>query len=47
MVSLIFFYIFQLPHTVISNSEKLTHPNVHCTFTFLHFDLKFKNITVL
>ena len=23
-----FFYILQLPHTVISNSEKLTHPNV-------------------
>ena len=22
----IFFYILQLPHTVISNSEKLTHP---------------------
>ena len=21
--------ILQLPHTVISNSEKLTHPNVH------------------
>ena len=26
MVSLVF-YILQLPHTVISNSEKLTHPN--------------------
>ena len=24
----IFFYILQLPHTVISNSEKLTHPSV-------------------
>ena len=24
-----FFDILQLPHTVISNSEKLTHPNVH------------------
>ena len=23
-----FFYILQLPHTVISNSEKLTHPIV-------------------
>ena len=23
-----FFYILQLPHTVISNSEKLTHPTV-------------------
>ena len=32
MVSLVFFYILQLPHTVISNSEKLTHPNVHLTF---------------
>ena len=28
MVSLVFFDILQLPHTVISNSEKLTHPNV-------------------
>ena len=27
MVSL-FFYILQLPHTVISKSEKLTHPSV-------------------
>ena len=26
-----FFYILQLPHTVISNSEQLTHPNVECT----------------
>ena len=25
----IFFDILQLPHTVISNSEKLTHPSVH------------------
>ena len=24
----IFFYILQLPHTVISNSEKLTHPTL-------------------
>ena len=24
-----FFYILQLPHTVISNSEKLTHPTVY------------------
>ena len=29
MVSLVFFYILQLPHTVISNSEKLTHPTAH------------------
>ena len=29
MANLVFFYILQLPHTVISNSEKLTHPNVH------------------
>ena len=28
MVSLLF-YNLQLPHTVISNSEKLTHPNIH------------------
>ena len=28
MVSLVFSYFLQLPHTVISNSEKLTHPNV-------------------
>ena len=26
-----FFYILQLPHTVISNSEKLTHPSVQYT----------------
>ena len=26
MVSLVFFDILQQPHTVISNSEKLTHP---------------------
>ena len=26
-----FFYIMQLPHTVISNSEKLTHPGVTLT----------------
>ena len=31
MVSLVFFVdILQLPHTVISNSEKLTHPIVQC-----------------
>ena len=29
MVSLVFFYILQLPHTVISNSEKLTHPKIY------------------
>ena len=28
MVISVFFYIFQLPHAVISNSEKLTHPIV-------------------
>ena len=37
MVSLVFFDILQLPDTVISSSEKLTHPNVqslrHCNFT--------------
>ena len=31
MVILVFFDILQLPHTVISNSEKLTHPIVQCT----------------
>ena len=30
MVSLVFFDILQLPHTVISNSEKFTHPSVQC-----------------
>ena len=29
MVNLVFFDILQLPHTVVSNSEKLTHPTVH------------------
>ena len=29
MVILVFFDILQLPHTVISNSEKLTHPTAH------------------
>ena len=29
MISLVFFDILKLPHTVISNSEKLTHPNGH------------------
>ena len=33
MVSLVFFYILQLPHTAISNSEKLTHPNMHKNHT--------------
>ena len=28
MVSLVFWDILQLPHTIISNSEKLTHPTV-------------------
>ena len=28
-----FFDILQLPHTVISNSEKLTHPNIHRLYT--------------
>ena len=31
MVILVVFDILQLPHTVISNYEKLTHPNVHIT----------------
>ena len=29
MVSLVFFDILQLPHTVISYSEKLTHPKIY------------------
>ena len=29
MVRLVLFDILQLPHTIISNSEKLTHPTVH------------------
>ena len=29
MVSLVFFDILQLPRTVISNSEKLTHPSIY------------------
>ena len=36
MVSLVFVVdILQLPHTVISNSEKLTHPNVYATCSLL------------
>ena len=27
-----FFYILQLPHTVTSNSKKLTHPTVQCLY---------------
>ena len=34
MVSLVIFDILQLPHTVISNSEKLTHPNIQRTVYF-------------
>ena len=34
LVSL-FFYILQLPHTVISNSEKLTHPSVYSANAFI------------
>ena len=36
MVILVFVVvdILQPPHTVISNSEKLTHPIVHCTVTY-------------
>ena len=41
MVSLVFFDILQLPHTVISNSEKLTHPNVHCTVHMGRFKGRF------
>ena len=35
-VSLVYFYILQLPHTVISNSEKLTHPTVLYSDTNKH-----------
>ena len=35
MVSLVF-YILQLPHTVISNSEKLTHPIIQYLLCFLY-----------
>ena len=31
-----FFDILQLPHTVISNSEKFTHPTVHSTAALVH-----------
>ena len=34
MVILVFFDILQLPHTVISNYEKLTHPNRHICCRF-------------
>ena len=36
MVSLVFFDILQLPHTVISNSEKLTHPSVPYNLTLFY-----------
>ena len=43
MVILVFFVdILQLPQTVISNSEKLTHPSTHavlCRFVFVCFIL--------
>ena len=41
MVSLVFFYILQLPHTVISNSEKLTHPTAHSRLCGLGYLVKF------
>ena len=31
--SIEFFYILQLPHTLISNSDKMTHPIIHVTTT--------------
>ena len=31
-----FFDILQLPHTVISNSEKFTHPTVQCSSVYVH-----------
>ena len=33
MVNLVFFYILQLPQTVISNSEKLNHPSSYTPLT--------------
>ena len=30
-----FFYILQLPHTVISNSENMTHPNMYVLYLTL------------
>ena len=33
-----FFYILQVPHTVLSNSEKLTHPNPHPLSNTCHTD---------
>ena len=43
MVSLVFFDILQLPHTEISNSEKLTHPTVRvvCPQVTVH-QIKYK-----
>ena len=41
MVSLVFFYILQLPHTVISNSEKLTHPNAQGKVEFFNFVIEY------
>ena len=38
MVSLVFLDILQLPHTVISNSEKLTHPTAQ-RFWAEHFSV--------
>ena len=37
MVSLVFFDILQLPHTIISNSEKLTHPNTVYIYICVYF----------
>ena len=34
MVSLVFCDILQLPHTVISSSEKLTHPIVYALYKY-------------
>ena len=42
MVSLVFFLILQLPLTVISNSEKLTHPNMQLLRKWAHETLIMK-----
>ena len=50
MVSLVIFDILQLPHTVISNSEKLTHPSEQpCLvrlgmYHVLHFFMKLRKL---
>ena len=47
MVSLVFFDILQLPHTVISNSEKLTHPIIFTKLTIVLYFEQLKKIACL